>query len=126
MTDDKVLRDAQYRKGLGIGFFNATNSAIALVASVIGKQQEPTSDLELIARVGKIRDIFIEQHKEYYAANIANIGANYNSADTIEKMKATKTLMELHAVWSSISEDERRDGDIIKVKDELKKKYVIS
>jgi len=31
MTEDKVLKNAQYRKGLGIAWFNATNSAIEMV-----------------------------------------------------------------------------------------------
>ena len=29
---EKIIKDAQYRKGLSIAFFNATNSAISLVA----------------------------------------------------------------------------------------------
>ena len=122
-TDDKIIRDAQYRKGLSIGFFNATNSAIALVAASIDKINE-TDDMLLI-RVCKLRDVFIEQHKAYYAEVIANVGEIYNSVDAIDKLKASTDMMSLHATWLSLSEDERRDGDILKVKDSLKKKYEI-
>ena len=119
-TDEKILKDAQYRKGLGIGFFNATNSAITLVAAnrIPGDIQ---TDEQLIERVAKIRDVFIEQHKEYYANVIANVGAKYIASETIAKIQATKTMEELKAYWISISEDERRDGDILKAKAQMKK-----
>jgi len=38
-------------------------------------------------------------------------------------MKMTKTLEELGSLWITLSEDERRDETIVKVKNELKKKY---
>ena len=31
-NQEKLIKDAQYRKGLSIAFFNSVNSAIALVA----------------------------------------------------------------------------------------------
>ena len=111
MKEDKILKDAQYRKGLSIAFFNATNSAIALVDS-------RTMDMpDALKEVVRIRDILLEEHKNYYATVIANIGANYKATDTIEKLSKTKNIEELKSLWLSLSEDERRDGEILKAKE---------
>ncbi len=117
-TDDKVIRDAQYRKGLSIAFFNATNSAVSLVAQFKLPNVEET-----LKSVVEIRDFFLEEHKNYYATVIQNVGANYIANDTIIKLQATKNIDELKSLWLSLSEDERRDGDILRVKAELKEKY---
>lgn len=117
-TDEKILRDAQYRKGLSIAFFNATNSAISLVAP-----REIADREEVLKEVIRIRDFFLEEHKNYYATVIANIGANYKSEESIAKLKASKTLEDLQTVWRLFSEDERRDGEIIKVAKDLRSKY---
>lgn len=109
--EEKILKDAQYRKGLSIAFFNATNSAIALVAN-------RTMDMpDALKEVVRIRDILLEEHKNYYATVIANIGANYKATDTIEKLSKTKNIDELKSLWLSLSEDERRDGEILKAKE---------
>ena len=123
MTDDKIIRDAQYRKGLSIAFFNATNSAIALTISLLSKMEKEdiVSDEQVENMVSSWRNHFLEEHKTYYATVIASIGANYNSAETIEKLKLAKTKEELRATWNSISADERHDGEIRKVVEELKK-----
>ena len=34
-SQDRIIRDAQYRKGLSIAYFNSLNSAIALVTPII-------------------------------------------------------------------------------------------
>ena len=120
MQDEKVIKDAQYRKGLSIGYFNALNSAIALVAS--DDRYRADTPEKTIETVGMIRDTFIEQHKEYYANVIANIG-NYDPEATLKKIKATKSLPELKIVWLSLSQDERNDEKIIKAKNDQKKKY---
>lgn len=117
MNEEKILKDAQYRKGLSIAFFNATNSAVALVESL----DIPKNDV--IKEVIKMRDLFLEEHKNYYSRVIANVGQSYVAEDTIKKLKKTKNVEELRSVWLSLSEDERRDGEILKVKTELKTKY---
>lgn len=116
--DEKLIKDAQYRKGLSIAFFNATNSAVSLVA-LLGLSDEK----EITKKVVEIRDFFLEQHKTYYATVIANVGSNYKAEDSIKKLKATKTIEELNTIWRGLSADERRDGEIKKVAQELKKTY---
>ncbi len=120
--DEKLIRDAQYRKGLSIAFFNATNSAISLVSATLDKKTGASDD-QLLIRISQLRDHFIEQHKMYYAEVIANIGKNYNTQNTIESLKEAKDTEQLKWKWLSLSEDERRDGDIIKVKESIKKSY---
>lgn len=118
MEKDKIIKDAQFRKGLSIAFFNATNSAVALVAT-----QQLKDITEVISEVVRIRDFFLDEHTTYYSKVIANVGANYKAGETIEKIKNTKTLDELKVVWLAISEDERRDIDIIRAKEEKKLSY---
>lgn len=120
MEQDKIIKDAQYRKGLSIAFFNATNAAMALVPIFQSslKSMEDTKDFIRFAR-----DWFLEEHKNYYATVIANVGVNYVVRDTLEKLNNCKNLEELKSTWLSLSEDERRDGEILKVKEELKNKY---
>lgn len=118
--DDKILKDAQYRKGLSIAYFNALNNAIALA---VGSRKEGETDEQLLKRVEDIRDSFLEQHKEYYARVIAKVGTNYNPAETIKKLKTAKNLGELRGLWQSLSEDERQDAEIKRVTGELKAKH---
>ena len=115
---DEVIKSAQYRKGLSIAFFNATNSAITLVSG----RQIPDRE-EALKEVIRLRDFFLEEHKNYYARVIANVGQKYSSQDTIKKLKTAKTLDELKSIWVGLSEDERRDGEIIKEVNNLKKSY---
>lgn len=117
--DEKLIKDAQYRKGLSIAFFNATNSAIALVAAEIAVTQKPP-DLETIT---KLRDFFLEEHKQYYATVIAKAGSNYQIADTLKKLKGAKDTESLKSIWLSLSEDERRDGQAIACVKQLKLKH---
>ena len=125
---DKNIRDAQYRKGLSIAFFNATNAAIALVtvnshSTAENKEKLDVSDEGLLKRVTKVRDFFIEEHKEYYASIINQVGQDYDPQEAIKKLKKTKNLEQVHTVWLMFSEDERRDPEIYRVAQEMKKKY---
>ncbi len=127
MADDKILRDAQYRKGLGIAWFNATNSAIELVKveHLMGafKKLKGKKSITIDSRLNFWRGKFLEDHKTYYAEVIAQVGGAYNQKETIDRINATTTLEELKNVWFSISEDERHDKDIKKLVSDLKKKY---
>lgn len=117
--NDKIIKDAQYRKGLSIAFFNATNSAISmLTADKINMTSEQMEEY-----ITKWRNWFLDTHKEYYATVIANIGVNYRAEDSIAKLKEAKTLEDLNTTWRLLSADERRDGEIIKVAQTLKKQY---
>ncbi len=123
--EEKILKDAQYRKGLSIAWFNATNSAITLISnSLVVKNGEFAKDEEIIKfLIAKYRDWFIEEHKNYYAKVIANVGQNFMAKDTIAKLEATKNVDELRSVWLALSADERLSAEIIKVKEQVKKKH---
>ncbi len=115
--NNKLIKDAQYRKGLSIAFFNATNSAITLCTGM-NIHEEAT-----LKKVAEIRDFFLTEYQNYYATVISNVGVNYKSEDSIAKLEATKTKEELNKVWRELSEDERRDGEVRKVAQKLNKKY---
>lgn len=118
--NETILKDAQYRKGLSIAFFNATNSAIALVVPLI----DEGTDMDLVLkRVFEIRDAMLEEHKNYYATVIAKVGVNYKVEDAIKRLEATTNYEELASVYLSFSEDERRDPVIKAKAQELKLKY---
>lgn len=117
--DEKLIKDAQYRKGLSIAFFNAINSAVALLST----DKEYYTEEEMKNKITVLRDWFLEEHRKYYATVIANVGVNYRADETILKLKSCGSLDELKSIWLSLSEDERRDGEIIKAKAELKKHY---
>ena len=110
--DDKILKDAQYRKSLGIAFFNANNSAIQLVTS---NGSEATQE-----SIIKWRDWFLEEHKNYWATTIMNVGKNYDVKTTIDKIKACKTKGELVSMFTQMSADERNDELVIMAKNEKK------
>ena len=115
--DNIVLSNAQYKKSLSIAFFNATNAAIELIK---GNEMPPDEKKKLIV---EWRDWFLAEHKNYYATVIATVGVNYRAEESIAKLKTTKSLEDLQTVWVLLSEDERRDGEILKVAKELKAKY---
>lgn len=115
--NEQLLKDAQYRKGLSIAFFNATNSAISLCAGI-----NPHEEAN-IKKVIELRDFFLNEYADYYARVIAKIGSNYKPVETIKKLETAKTLEELRTIWQSLSEDERQDKEIIEATQTLKKKY---
>lgn len=115
--EEKVLKDAQYRKGLSIAFFNATNAAIEMCKGMNVHEEDTRK------KIIEIRDWLLEEHKNYYATVIANVGKNYNAQESIEKLKSVKDISELKDTWIALSEDERKDGEIIAVLKELKAKY---
>lgn len=115
--NDKLMKDAQFRKSLSIAFFNATNASIELVKNI------SLSEKETQEKISFWRNWFLEEHKNYYATVIANVGVNYKVEDSIAKLKEAKTIEDLNTAWRLLSADERRDGEIIKVAQQLKKKY---
>ena len=123
--DDKVIKDAQYRKGLSIAYFNANNGAIELAKIYLEKGIEiggaSTKDTQEF--ITEWRDWFLSEHENYYATVIARIGVPYNVVESIEKLKATENIAELKKVWLNFSEDERQDEEIIKVTNQIKKSY---
>lgn len=126
MTDEKLIKDAQYRKGLSIAYFNSLNAAIELAkSSVIIKNGELVKDEdEVRAFVSRWRDWFLEEHRVYYANVIANAGANFKAGEALAKLESAKNYEELSSIWRLLSEDERRDEGIISKARELKEKFV--
>jgi len=121
-NNDQVIKDAQFRKSLSISFFNATNNATQIVELLYKKH--PQDNNEVVKNdIATWRDWLLEEHKKYYAEVIANIGNNYDSKATIEKLKTAKNIDELKSLWIGLSEDERRDGDIIAEVNNLKQSY---
>jgi len=116
---DNVLKDAQYRKGLSIAYFNSLNASIEL-AKVMFPDME---GVDTKAFISEWRDYFLEEHKNYYANVIAKVGTNYKPEVAKTKLINAKSIDELKVVWQSLSEDERRDKDIIILTQSLKKKY---
>lgn len=121
---EKVIKDAQYRKGLSIAFFNATNNAIEMVKlKYQGQDISKVPMDQIMEAVTTGRNWLLEEHKNYYATVIAQVGVNYKVADTIEKLKKTTSLDELSMVWRSLSADERHDKEVRKIASELKQNY---
>lgn len=112
--NEKLFKDAQYRKDLSIGFFNATNSAIEMV-----KAEGDITKEGFIAW----RDWFLTEHAKYYAETIAKIGLAYDPQEAIKKLREVSDLDELAGVWIGLSEDERRHEEVTKVMKELKDKF---
>lgn len=121
-NDEKVIKDAQYRKGLSIAFFNATNAAIALITGPRTTLVTETSE-ETKEKIVELRDWFLAEHKKYYAQVIANVGTNYSVEDSIAKLRTVKTRDELQMVWQMFSADERHNIEIKKVAQEMKKSF---
>lgn len=110
-----LMKDAQYRKGLDIAFFNATNAAIEMMKA--------TANVTL-DNFHYWRDLLLDEHNEYYARVIARVGEHYDTKTTIARLKSTKTKPELTLVWMSLSEDERQNLEIKTLAYALRKKYM--
>jgi hypothetical protein len=63
-------------------------------------------------KIIQFRDWLLEEHKQYYAQNIANLNVNYNAEETMKRLRAAENQDQLKAVWISLSEDERQDETI--------------
>jgi hypothetical protein len=120
MENNEILKNAQYRKSLSIAYFNSVNSAIELVSNFYPKD-EKIEDIK--KTIVDWRDWFLEEHKNYHATVIANIGANYKAEESIKKLQKAKDINELKTVWVGLSEDERRDGQIREELNKLKNSY---
>jgi len=90
---DKAMRDAQFRKGISIAYFNAINSAISLItapSAITGtKTNEETQYL-----IEKWRDYFLDEYAKFHAENIATIGVDKISPTVVEGLDKAKKLYE--------------------------------
>jgi hypothetical protein len=121
MTDEKLLKNAQYRKAAPMAFLNSRNTAMEMVK--MEGISAKVNKLPLLKRVKKYTDDLMADYVEFYAKEVASVGVSYDVKTTIELLNATKTKDELRLVWTALSEDERHDGEIRKLVKELKKKY---
>lgn len=121
-TDNKdaLIRDAQYRKGASIAYFNSLNNAIVLATSTDAKYE---SKEDMLSTINEYKNLFIAQHDEYYSQVIAKIGVNYDVKETVTKVEKVKDIDELKALWLSMSADERADKEVIKAKNIIKAKF---
>lgn len=117
MAEDLVLKNAQYRKAAPMAFLNSRNTAIEMV-KMEGKKTD------LLKKVKKYTNDLMKDYQEFYTREVVSFGATYSVEEAFKKLKKVKDLKSLTTVWQSFSEDERRDGEIIKAVQELKLKYV--
>lgn len=69
--ESRLTKDVQYRKELSIAFFNATNSAIALITSSLPK----TATIEKkLAQVSEVREHFLNEYKSYRVNTLDTVG----------------------------------------------------
>lgn len=117
---EKIIRDAQYRKGLSIAFFNATNNATEIVKL---RETKSLTNEEIQDQIKFWRDWLLDEHKGYYAENIASVGKIYETQDVLKRLNEVKDYEGLRSIWVTLTEDQRRDGDIKNKVKEIKEKY---
>lgn len=63
--ESKLMRDAQYRKELSIGYFNSLNAAITLVTANKSPTAGKKTKDQLLEEIFEIRDHFLNGYKQY-------------------------------------------------------------
>ena len=121
-NQQKLIQDAQWRKGMSIAYFNSLNASISLVTA---QGTRFGSEDEMLESINKYKNHFIEQHNMYYTKNIAPIGVQVNIKGAIAKAQEAKTLEELKAVWLKFSELERQNPEIKSAVNILKETYKV-
>ena len=117
MAEDLVLKNAQYRKAAPMAFLNSRNTAMEMVKMEGGKK-------DLVKKVKKYTNDLMKDYQEFYAKEVASVGAPYKVTTSLDSLKKVKTIADLQKVWQSYSEDERHDGEIIKAVQALKNKLL--
>lgn len=122
--NEKLLKNAQYRKALPMAFLNSRNSAIELLKMEgkpkVKKGKKPVSLMQILK---KNTDNLMKDYMEFYAKEVATVGTNFKPEDSIAKLKAAKTLPDLQATWRLLSEDERHNEEVLVVAKQLRQKY---
>lgn len=116
MTHEDVIKNAQYRKGLSIAYFNAINSAIELTKGIEDADTRKKAIVDC-------RDWLLDEYATYYTNVLENASVNFKPEETIKRLEKATSLVELQNIWVCLSQDERHHEDIIKKKDELKAQY---
>ena len=118
----KSIKDAQDRKDLSIAYFNSTNSAINMVANIVDLRTAKTEDVK--DTIIFWREWFLTEHKEYRQRELETMRANIPVGDALTRLRATTNLVDLKAVWSTLTQDERNQADILAEAQTQRKKYV--
>ena len=120
---DKIMADAQYRKGMSIAFFNSTNSAIELLKFTANYMPPMRGDEDIKAELVKWRDWSLAEHLKNYAEVIAKIGQPFDPNVAIAKLDSAKDMSEVRKIWLALSEDERQVDAIIQKQAEVKARF---
>lgn len=133
MTDEKLMKNAQYRKAAPMAFLNSRNTAMEMVKmeglqavkfkSIKKGKKGAVVEIPLLGRVKQYTNDLMKDYQEFYATEVASVGAVYDAKKTIEFINKTKNKKELALIWNAMSEDERHDGEIRKLVKELKAKF---
>lgn len=120
----KSIREAQDNKDLKIAFFNATNNAIEMVKY---ENEAGTTrfvdDKELKDGVVSWREWFLEEHKAHHLKSVGALSATIPVGSAIDRLQKANGLVELKAVWASLTQDERDNTDILLEAQAQRKKY---
>lgn len=88
---ENVMRDAQFRKGLSIAYFNSLNSAITLVTAPRVNNTTETAE-ETKKLLAYWRDYFLDEYAKFHSEKISNIGIEKIAPSVVEGLdKAKKT-----------------------------------
>lgn len=126
MDENKILKDAQYRKNFSIAFFNAANVSVEMIKLEGKVYKGKGKSKKLVAHEDRFvyyQDLMLKRYRKYYAEVISATGANYKVDKTIEKILQADTREKLNSVWLGLSQEERQDPAIKKVVKELILKY---
>lgn len=116
---EKIIKDAQFRKGSSIAYFNATNAAIEILKLKNDKENIKENLVE-------IRDWLIDEYTKYYEEVIAPIGGTYNTKDIIERIQSYKTADELKEYFFKFIPMEARQNPAILIAVKEKKQALSS
>lgn len=118
----KSIREAQDNKDLKIAFFNSTNSALAMVANIVDMRTAKTEDVKDTLIFW--REWFLNEHTEHHKRMVNESSATVPVGEAIARLRATANLVDLKAVWSSLTQDERNQTDILAEAQAQRKKYI--
>ena len=90
---EKSMRDAQFRKGATIAYFNSLNSAIEMLKleTAQGEQNNRTESMEALSFWSQY---FFGQYSKFHAENIATVGIERVDPKVIDGLKKAKKTYE--------------------------------
>lgn len=119
----KFIALAQDKKNISIAFFNASNAAIALYASLPAAKK---AKVDMVEFIRTYREVFIGDYTAFHKSVVSQVGKTDDSevADALASIDACLTLEALKTLWVDVlTEDLRRMPAIIAAKEAKKKSY---